>query len=73
MRHYRQLTQEERYQITALKGLGYTQRQIARETGRSPSTISWELRRNRGVETAPTRTSALSATICNNCSSDCAS
>ncbi|WP_293652892.1 hypothetical protein [Thiolapillus sp.] len=25
------------------------------------------------VETAPTRTSALSATICNNCSSDCAS
>ncbi|WP_419597197.1 helix-turn-helix domain-containing protein, partial [Thiolapillus sp.] len=48
MRHYRQLTQEERYQITALKGLGYTQRQIARETGRSPSTISWELRRNRG-------------------------
>ena len=50
MRHYRQLTQEERYQITALKGLGYTQRQIARETGRSPSTISWELRRNRGIE-----------------------
>ena len=42
---YRQLTQEARYQITALKVLGYTQRQIARETDRSPSTISWELRR----------------------------
>ncbi|WP_308318445.1 IS30 family transposase [Thiolapillus sp.] len=41
---------EERYQITALKGLGYTQRQIARETGRSASTISRELRRNRGIE-----------------------
>ncbi|WP_419649951.1 helix-turn-helix domain-containing protein, partial [Thiolapillus sp.] len=36
---------EERYQITALKGLGYTQWQIARETGRSASTISRELRR----------------------------
>ena len=50
MRHYRQLTQEERYQITALKGLGYTQRQIAREIGRSPSTISRELRRNQGID-----------------------
>ncbi|WP_419615746.1 IS30 family transposase [Thiolapillus sp.] len=47
---YRQLTQEARYQITALKVLGYTQRQIARETGRSASTISRELRRNRGIE-----------------------
>jgi len=50
MRHYRQLTQEERYQISALKRLGYTQRQIARELGRSPSTISRELRRNRGID-----------------------
>ena len=50
MRHYRQLTQEERYQIAALKGLGYTQRQIAREIGRSPSTISRELRRNQGID-----------------------
>ncbi|WP_419627430.1 helix-turn-helix domain-containing protein, partial [Thiolapillus sp.] len=44
---------EERCQITALKGLGYTRRQIARETretGRSASTISRELRRNRGIE-----------------------
>ena len=50
MRHYRQLTQEERYQISALKQLGYTQRQIAREVGRSPSTISRELRRNQGLD-----------------------
>jgi len=50
MRHYRQLTQEERYQISALKRLGYTQRQIARGLGRSPSTISRELRRNRGID-----------------------
>ena len=46
MRHYRQLTQEERYQISALKQLGRTQRQIAQALGRSPSTISRELRRN---------------------------
>lgn len=50
MRHYRQLTQEERYQISTLKRLGYTQGQIARELGRSPSTISRELRRNQGVD-----------------------
>jgi len=46
MRHYRQLTQEERYQISALRQLGHTQRQIAQLLGRSPSTISRELRRN---------------------------
>lgn len=45
MRHYRQLTQEERYQISALRQLGHTQRQIAQVPGRSP-TISRELRRN---------------------------
>ena len=50
MRHYRQLTQEERYQISALKQLDYTLRQIAQEVGRSPSTISRELRRNQGIE-----------------------
>ena len=38
--------QEERYQISALKQTGHTQRQIAQALGRSPSTISRELRRN---------------------------
>lgn len=50
MRHYRQLTQEERYQISALTQLGHTQRQIAQEVGRSPSTVSRELRRNKGID-----------------------
>jgi len=50
MRHYRQLTQAERYQITALNQLGYTQRQIAQEVDRCPSTISRELRRNQGID-----------------------
>ncbi len=45
-----QLTQEERYQISVLKGLGQTQRQIAQALGRSPSTISGELRRNQEVD-----------------------
>lgn len=46
MRHYRQLTQEERYQISALRGLGRSQGAIARTLGRSPGTISRELKRN---------------------------
>lgn len=46
MRHYQQLTQEERYQIVTLKALGMSQAAIARELGRSASTVSRELRRN---------------------------
>lgn len=49
MKHYRQLTQEERYQIAALKELGFSSTEIARRLTRSPSTISRELMRNRGV------------------------
>jgi len=48
MRHYRQLTQEQRYQIEGLKKAGYLQKEIAKEVGVSASTISRELRRNRG-------------------------
>ncbi|WP_419583035.1 helix-turn-helix domain-containing protein [Thiolapillus sp.] len=68
MRHYRQLTQEARYQITALKGLGYTQRQIARETDRSPSTISWELRRElfRVIMKVFCRPSRILVIVCHN-------
>ena len=48
MRGYTQLTQEERYQIYALQKAGVSQQEIAEVLERSPSTISRELRRNRG-------------------------
>ena len=44
---YRQITPEERYEIAALKRQRLSVRAIARELGRSPSTISREIRRNR--------------------------
>lgn len=43
---YHQLTQEERYRITALLKHGRSQAEIAAELGRARSTISRELRRN---------------------------
>ena len=46
---YCQLTENERYQIYALKKAGHSQQEIARLVGRSPSTISRELRRNAGL------------------------
>ena len=45
---YRQLTQEQRYQIYALMRADFSQRQIAAELSVHPSTISRELRRGRG-------------------------
>jgi len=47
---YTQLTPEERYQIYALKKAGHFQAEIARVIGRSPGTISRELRRHRGLK-----------------------
>ena len=44
---YHQLTQEERYAITAQLMCGDSQTEIARALGRDRSTISRELRRNR--------------------------
>ncbi len=41
-----QLTDRERYQIEGLKREGFSQTEIARSLGRSPSTISRELARN---------------------------
>jgi len=49
MRAYTQLTREERYQIYALKQAGHQQSEIAEMLGRHKSTISRELRRNRGL------------------------
>jgi IS30 family transposase len=46
---YNQLTEVERYQIQALMKVGLSQKQIAGELRRSPSTICRELKRNRGL------------------------
>lgn len=45
---YTQLTREQRYQISALLKEQHTQQQIAQNLGVHPSTISREVRRNRG-------------------------
>ena len=49
MSHYTQLTQEQRYQIYAMNKAGFIQPEIAKEVGVHKSTISRELRRNRGL------------------------
>ena len=46
--NYTHLTQPERYQIAILYKAGHDQSEIARVMNRHPSTISRELRRNRG-------------------------
>ena len=46
---YTQLTQVERYQIYALKKAGHKPSEIAKLVGRDKSTISRELRRNKGL------------------------
>ena len=49
MRDDTQLTQEERYQIEALLKVGHPQSEIAVVLKRHKSTISREVRRNRGL------------------------
>ena len=48
MRKYAQLTQGQRYHIYAFLKAGFLQTQIASEIGVHKSTISREIRRNRG-------------------------
>ena len=48
MKTYQQLTQEQRYQIYALKKMGHQQTEIANCIGVDKSTISRELTRNQG-------------------------
>ena len=48
MKHYSQLTQEQRYIINAMLKIGYSQTEIAKVLGVHKSTISRELIRNRG-------------------------
>lgn len=47
--NYKQLTENERYQIYAMNKAGHSQKEIAELLGRSASTISRELCRNRGL------------------------
>ena len=47
---YHQLTENERYQIYVLLKVGLTQKEIADQLNRSPSTISRELKRNHGLK-----------------------
>lgn len=49
MKHYTQLTEHQRYQIYALMKAGHKQKEIAALIGVHKSTISRELRRNRGL------------------------
>ena len=49
MREYRQLTEEDRIEIYAMKQAGKPQTQIAAQLGVHPSTISRELARNSGL------------------------
>lgn len=46
MKNYQQLSDDERYQIGAMSRMKISVRGIARQLGRSPSTISREIRRN---------------------------
>lgn len=48
MKPYKQLTSEQRYQISGLKRAGWNQTQIAEEMGVAKSTISREFKRNKG-------------------------
>jgi len=48
---YKQLTLQKRYQIWALLQQGYRQKEIAKELGVHPSTISREIRRNWDMHT----------------------
>lgn len=48
MKHYKQLTREQRYQISGMKKAGLNQSQIATEVGVHKSTISREFERNQG-------------------------
>jgi len=46
---YTQLTEVERYQVHTFLKPGYEHNRMAEELNRSPSTISRELKRNRGL------------------------
>ena len=51
-KHYKHLSKEERDCLAILKGQGHSIRAIVAQLGRSPSTISRELRRNNDHSTS---------------------
>jgi len=53
MKHYQQLTYEQRCQIYLVKQEGYSQQATADATGVSQATVSRELRRNKGKQAKP--------------------
>ena len=55
---YTQFTQEQRYQIEALLKAGHDQTMIGQCTTAPKSTISRELKRNRGLPWLPSQTSS---------------
>ena len=59
---YTHLTEEERYHIDELLGHNFTQSAIAQALGRSASTLSRELRRNKGKRGWRPRQAGLKAT-----------
>lgn len=59
---YKHLTEEERYQIDDLRREGFKKNKIAKILGRSPSTLSRELRRNQGERGWRPRQAHLKAT-----------
>lgn len=61
MRSYQHLTMEERERIRVGKEMGWTLRTIAADIGRSPSTISRELKRNGNKPSNPVAYSAYGA------------
>ena len=71
MRHYTQLTCEERYQIYSLLKAGHSPSEIARLIKRDKSTISRELHRNSGRRGyRPHQAQCLAATRRRGCASN---
>ena len=69
--NYTHLTRDERYQIAILRKAGHKQTDIARLMNRHPSTISRELRRNRGQRGyRPKQAQALSEARMRACGND---
>jgi transposase, IS30 family len=61
MKNYKQLNQEQRYQIEILKKAGKTQKEIAELLEVSPATICRELTRNKGKKGYRSRQAQIKA------------